>query len=105
MAYQDQLVLSGKLNSTGYPIRENVGKSYVQELKPMQWYNSQSVGSGHPILAFSKNLNKDYKSQDADVATRTISWGDTRISYAPDVVLGNTITFMPIDGFQIGLIF
>ena len=104
MAYQDQLVLSGKLNSTGYPIRENVGKSYRAGVEADAMVQLSERWFWSPNLAFSKNLNRDYKSQDADVATRTISWGDTRISYAPDVVLGNTITFMPIDGFQIGLI-
>ena len=104
MAYQDQLVLSGKLNSTGYPIRENVGKSYRAGIEADAMVQLSERWFWSPNLAFSKNLNKDYKSQDADVATRTISWGDTRISYSPDVVLGNTITFIPIDGFQIGLI-
>lgn len=101
MAYKDQLVLTGQLNKTGYALRENVGDSYrtgieVDAVVPLsaQWV-------WQPNVALSKNITKNYRTVSKKKVTE---WGDTAISYSPSAVIGNTISFLPIERFQISLI-
>mgnify|MGYP000907148344 CR=1 FL=1 len=53
--------------------------------------------------SFSKNKNIDYTIQDPNTPTQKINLGNTDISFSPDWVVGNTISFTPIDNFQISL--
>ncbi len=104
MLYKDQLVLSGRLNDTGYPIRENVEKSYRAGIEADVAIQLAPKWIWQPNLSVSRNINKDYKATDPSVATLTVNLGDTQISYSPNVVVGNTITFLPIEGFQVSLL-
>ncbi len=101
MGYQDQLIPTGKLNETGYPIRENVGSSYRSGIEADATVNLSTKWIWQPNVAFSKNITKDYKTEKKKVITY---WGDTQISYSPSAVIGNTISFLPIKNFQASLI-
>lgn len=104
MGYKDQLVLTGRYNDTGYPIRENVEKSYRTGIELDATVKLSDQWLWQPAIAFSRNINKDYQGTDPSSATNTISFGDTPISYSPNTVIGNTITFTPIENLQISLI-
>ena len=54
------------------------------------------------LLVKIKNI--DYTIQDPNTPTQKINLGNTDISFSPDWVVGNTISFTPIDNFQISLI-
>lgn len=101
MGYQDQLIPTGKLNETGYSIRENVGSSYRSGIEADATVNLSTKWIWQPNVAFSKNITKDYKTEKKKVITY---WGDTQISYSPSAVIGNTISFLPIKNFQASLI-
>ena len=101
MGYQDQLIPTGKLNETGYPIRENVGSSYRSGIEADATVHLSTKWVWQPNVAFSKNITKDYKTEKKKVITY---WGDTQISYSPSAVIGNTISFLPIKNFQASLI-
>ena len=101
MGYQDQLIPTGKLNETGYSIRENVGSSYRSGIEADATVHLSTKWIWQPNVAFSKNITKDYKTEKKKVITY---WGDTQISYSPSAVIGNTISFLPIKNFQASLI-
>ena len=104
MQYTDQLALTGKLNATGYPIRENVGKSYRAGVELNLSYKISDRWLWQPNLAYSQNKNKNYKITDPTDKTKTIDLGDTPISYSPAVVAGNTLTFFPLKNLGMSLI-
>ncbi len=81
MYYRNQLVYSGRLNPTGYPIRENVGRSYRAGIE-----NSLAYRRGpwdlSAAFTLSDNRNLDYKAWDGN---QYKSYGNTQISYSPAV--------------------
>ncbi|WP_224485084.1 TonB-dependent receptor [Robertkochia aurantiaca] len=101
MRYKDQLVLTGALNDVGAPLRENVGDSYRLGL---ELDASLMLGSNfvwQPNLALSSNKNIDYIfSRDGEL----VNLGNTNISYSPEVVAGNVITWLPGERTQISVL-
>ena len=101
MYYKDQLVLTGALNDVGAPLRENVGNSYRAGLEldaviligdQVQW---------RPNAAFSTNKNVDFVFQrDGEL----LELGNTNIAYSPNIVLGNSISYAPIENLQLALL-
>ena len=98
MRYKDQLVLTGELNDVGAPLRENVGDSYRAGLEldavvlfgeKVQW---------RPNAALSTNKNIDFVFE-RDGSLQEL--GNTNIAYSPNVVLGNSIAYTPVENFQI----
>jgi iron complex outermembrane recepter protein len=98
MNYTDQLVLTGKLDNVGNPIRANVGKSYrtgvelsglVRILERLDWSANVTV---------SMNKNKDY------VFNPTEKGKDTNIILSPNTIAGSQLVWTALPGFQIGLL-
>ncbi|MFT5750869.1 MAG: iron complex outermembrane receptor protein, partial [Dokdonia sp.] len=54
-----------------------------------------------PNIALSSNKNQDFIFQRDGVLTNI---GDTNISFSPDIVIGNTIRYAPIEGFQVSFL-
>jgi len=101
MKYVDQLVLTGELNDVGAPLRANVGDSYRLGLEI-----DASIALGNkfrwrPNLALSTNKNKEFFFQRDGVLQNL---GDTNISFSPNIIAGNQISYLPDDRLQLSLL-
>ena len=101
MGYRDQLVLTGAIDDVGAPIRANSGKSYRAGIEIDASVKISKHLSIQPNIALSSNKNQDFFFQRDGVLTNL---GSTNISFSPDIVIGNTIRYAPVDGFQISLL-
>ena len=96
MNYQDQLVLTGAVNSTGDAIRQNVDASYrlgieaslnYQISKRLSW-NGNVTLSQNRIRHF-KEVIIDYDTYDQGIIHHT----NTDIAFSPSVIYGSTLTY------------
>ncbi|MDO5607020.1 MAG: TonB-dependent receptor [Capnocytophaga sp.] len=106
MAYKDQLVLTGELNDTNYPIRTNSGDSYRAGIEVDAVVLLSDKWTWRPNVSVSRNKNRDFILSEENTAGQTIfrNLGNTNISYSPNVVAGNIITFEPIPNLQLSLL-
>ncbi len=106
MNYQDQLVLTGAVNSTGDAIRTNVESSYrlgVETMLNVQ-ISKRLVWSGNVTL--SQNRIRNFKERMTDYDTYdqiVINHGNTDIAYSPSVIAGNTVTYS-VGSFEASLL-
>jgi iron complex outermembrane recepter protein len=101
MLYKDQLVLTGALNDVGTPIAENSGKSYRLGLEIDAKIAITNKWSVQPNMAISQNKNQDFYFQRDGVLQNL---GETNISYSPQFIAGNILTFSPLKPLQISLL-
>jgi iron complex outermembrane receptor protein len=96
MNYQDQLVLTGAVNSTGDAIRQNVDASYrlgveaslnYQISKRLSW-NGNVTLSQNRIRHF-KEVVIDYDTYDQAIIVHT----NPDIAFSPSVIYGSTLTY------------
>ena len=91
MSYRDQFVLTGQLNDIGEAIAMNVGKSYRLGLEleaawlPVDWFRWDANAT------WSRNRAKDWTVTDNDGDLHNL--GDTPLSFSPDFILNNILTF------------
>lgn len=101
MKYKDQLVATGALNDVGSPVFENSGKSYrlgieiESAIKPLKWLTVS------PNITLSTNKNENFEFKRDGVLTNL---GNTNIAYSPNLVIGNNITFTPVNDLQISFL-
>ena len=101
MKYKDQLVATGALNDVGSPVFENSGKSYrlgieiESAIKPLKWLTVS------PNITLSTNKNENFEFKRDGVLTNL---GNTNIAYSPNLVVGNNITFTPVNDLQISFL-
>ncbi|HLT50927.1 MAG TPA: TonB-dependent receptor [Arenibacter sp.] len=101
MKYKDQLVLTGELNDVGGPLRANVGDSYRLGLEM-----DATVALGNkfilrPNVALSDNRNKNFVfERDGSL----VNLGNTHISFSPNLVAGNILTYLPNTNLQLSLL-
>ncbi|MFK8376547.1 TonB-dependent receptor [Capnocytophaga canimorsus] len=93
MYYKNQLVLTGKLSETGYPIRDNSGDSYRAGLEIDALITLSDRWIWQPNVSYSKNKNVNYHTQKSG---KVVNLGNTHISFSPEIVIGNALTFKPI---------
>jgi iron complex outermembrane receptor protein len=88
--FENQLVLTGELDEVGFPIRQNSGQSYRLgiEIDANLQLNKFNI---RPNLALSSNKNQDFLVDDG--AGGFTNLGDTNISFSPDIVAGNVLTY------------
>jgi len=91
MGYKNQLVLTGALDDVGSPIRENSGKSYRMGIELESVYKATNKLNISANISFSENKNVDYKTNYNGVIT---DWGDTDISFSPNVISSAGIQFI-----------
>ncbi|MGB5500474.1 MAG: TonB-dependent receptor [Maribacter sp.] len=101
MNYKDQLVLTGELNDVGAPLRANVGDSYRIGLEI-----DANIAVGNkfvisPNIAISSNKNKEFVFQRDGVIQNL---GNTNIAFSPDIIFGNSISYMPLEDLQISVL-
>ena len=101
MNYRDQLVLTGALNDVGSPIFTNSGKSYrmgVEIESAIALSNKWRIQSN---ATFSQNKNQDFYFQRDGIVQNL---GNTNSAYSPSIVLGNGLTYLPKEHFQISFL-
>lgn len=101
MRYKNQLVLTGELNDVGAPLRKNVGDSYRLGLEVDATFFFADKFLIKPNFALSTNKNLDFYTQiDGEVQ----DLGSTNISYSPNFVAGNNLTYLPIKNLQLSFL-
>jgi iron complex outermembrane recepter protein len=115
MNYKDQLVLTGAIDDTGGPIRENVDKSYRLGVELTAQANVTDKLKLEMNTTVSKNKIKsfDYKVADTQYDTTTYEasyftvitkYTDTDISFSPNVISSGSITYSPIKNLNLALL-
>lgn len=102
MLYIDQLVLTGKLDEVGSPIRTNSGKSYRAGLELDAQIKFNNQWSVRPNVTVSQNKNVDYYI--TDDAGELKNLGNTNISFSPNVIAGNMLTYSPLSNLQLSVL-
>ncbi len=101
MAYKDQLILTGDIDNVGSPIRANSGDSYRLGLEVDASISLMDKLIIRPNFTLSANKNKDFYFQRDGELTNL---GNTNIAYSPEIVAGNSITFLPLENLQISFL-
>lgn len=101
MLYNEQLILSGKLDDVGNPIRTNSGKSYRLglELEAVMPITSKLTLQSNLTISTNKN-SETIIPFDGELQ----NLGKTDISFSPDIVAANAIVFQPIKNLQMSLL-
>ncbi|WP_264526282.1 TonB-dependent receptor [Flavobacterium sp. N502536] len=97
MAYKDQLILTGRLDDVGAPIRANTEKSYRLGLEVDATIQLSEKFILRPNFTLSNNKN-------IDLAVEGEHYGTTDIAYSPSVIAGNIIVYSPIQSLHISLL-
>jgi len=101
MLYKDQLVLTGELNDVGSPLAENVGESYRVGLELDAAFKMGNQFVWNPNVSISQNKNVDkYDNKDGVL----ISLGESDLSFSPNFVASNILTYKPNNKFSMSLI-
>ncbi len=101
MNYKDQLVLTGELNDVGAPLRANIGDSYRLGLEVDATIALGDRFRIRPNVALSTNKNRDYVFERDGVLQ---DLGNTNISFSPNVILGNVLTYLPKENLQFSVL-
>ena len=95
MNYRDQLVLTGKLNSVGEPIRQNVASSYRLGIEGnFSWQLSKAI-NWQANATISQNKIDQFVEYITDYDTyeeKAISHGKTDISFSPSLISASTFS-------------
>ncbi|MDR1169405.1 MAG: TonB-dependent receptor plug domain-containing protein [Prevotellaceae bacterium] len=103
MVYKDQLVSSGKLSSTGYPIMDNVPDSYragievsggVQIFSPLRFDAGVTLSRNRirNFIAYTDRYDPDWNPTDQLVE----NLGTTSISFSPDITGNAMLRYEPV---------
>ena len=106
MNYQDQLVLTGAVNSTGDAIRTNVESSYRLGIEAALNYQISKRLLWNGNLTLSQNRIRQFKEEIIDYDTYDIAFinhENTDIAYSPSVIAGNTLTYS-VGAFEASLL-
>ena len=101
MYYKDQLVLSGKIDNVGNPIRENVGKSHRLGIETQVGYAFSKQLSINANVTYSDNRNQNYFTIDGN---NLINFGKTKLTYSPNIIAGGAINYKPLKGLKLQMI-
>lgn len=101
MNYKDQLVLTGALDDVGNPIRQTSGKSYRLGLEVEGNFRINNKLNIQPNIAISRNKNVDFVAQ---LNGELVNLGDTNISYSPELIFGNQISYLILPQFQVNFL-
>ncbi|WP_034886927.1 TonB-dependent receptor [Gillisia sp. Hel_I_29] len=101
MDYQNQLVLTGGIDDEGAFVRENSGNSYRLGLEIDASIQISDKFKIRPNFSVSRNKNVDFVS---NFNGELNNFGDTDISYSPEIVAGNILSYTPINNLQFSLL-
>ncbi|MCR4031587.1 MULTISPECIES: TonB-dependent receptor [Flavobacterium] len=97
MGYKDQLILTGRLDDVGAPIRANTEKSYRLGFEVDATIALSEKFTLRPNFTLSSNKN-------VDLAVDGEFYGTTKIAYSPEVIAGNVIVYKPIERLYVSLL-
>jgi iron complex outermembrane receptor protein len=97
MGYKDQLILTGRLDDVGSPIRSNSEKSYRLGLEVDATIALSEKFILRPNFTLSSNKN-------VDLAVEGENYGTKDIAYSPSVIAGNIIVYSPIENLHLSLL-
>ena len=101
MDYTNQLVLTGAINDVGEPIRGTSGKSYRTGLEIDADINISKQLTIKPNMAWSMNRNQDFNTS---LNGNIVNLGDTPISFSPDIIIGNSLIYKPLNNLQLAFL-
>lgn len=101
MLYNQQLVLSGRLDDVGNPIRTNSGESYRLGLELEAIIPVSPKLTLQPNMTLSSNKNKETI---ISLNGELVDLGKTDISFSPELVAANAIVFQPSKNLQMSLL-
>src|SRR5690554_572161 len=101
MLYNEQLVLTGAINDSGSPLRDNSGESYRLGLEVDAVFKLSDKFSVHPNVALSTNKAKETV---VSLNGELVDLGSTNISFSPNIVAGNAFVFKPTPGLQMSVL-
>ncbi|AVR45043.1 TonB-dependent receptor [Christiangramia fulva] len=101
MDYQNQLVLTGGIDDEGAFIRENSGNSYRLGLEIDATIGISDKFSIQPNISLSRNKNVDFVST---FNGELVNYGNTEISFSPEIVAGNILNYQPVNGLELKLL-
>ncbi|MBN1112739.1 MAG: TonB-dependent receptor [Bacteroidales bacterium] len=101
MYYTDQLVLTGKVNDVGSPIRSNVGASFRTGVEIIANYKPFKFVEWQPNFAYGIHKNVDYVLENSDKSLTQM--GNTDIAYSPSIIAGSNLSFYPIKKLTLAL--
>ncbi len=101
MLYKDQLVLTGAIDDTGAQLRATSGKSYRLGLEIDAQIKLSDKFNLQPNIALSSNKNIDFF---APINGELVNLGNTNLSFSPNIVFGNVITYQPSNNIQFSLL-
>lgn len=111
MKYNDQLVLSGKINDVGAYTRTNIENSYRAGVEVQGGAVITKWLQASANLALSKNKIKNFNEYideyDANwdwAGQDTISYKETDISFSPGVVGAATVSIKPVEKLELSLL-
>lgn len=105
MLYNEQLVLTGALDDVGAPIRTNSGESYrlgVEAEAVLKLSDRWAIQSN---ITLSSNKNKGVLMQGiGSVDGAIIDYGETNISYSPELITANALVYTPFQDFSLSFL-
>jgi iron complex outermembrane receptor protein len=107
MNYQDQLVLTGRINDVGAYTRTNIPKSYRAGIELQSRYQFCSWMNVAANIAISRNIVKNFTEyiDDYDMGGQKINnYHSTAIALSPGVVGGATVNLIPAERLALSLI-
>ncbi len=97
MNYKNQLVLTGKLDNVGNPLRENVEKSYRLGIENEIGFKFGEFLNAEANITFSKNKIKEFKEfipvWDEPYIPEERIHLNKDISYSPSIIAGGSLSF------------
>jgi iron complex outermembrane recepter protein len=101
MVYKDQLVLTGKLDNVGNPIRQNSGHSFRAGIELDASFKVLEKLIIRPNFTISANKNVDFIISENGILKNI---GNTPIAFSPDLIAGNILSFLPAANFKLDLL-
>jgi iron complex outermembrane receptor protein len=101
MLYNEQLVLTGELNTVGAPIRTNSGESYRLGIELEAVIPITSQLTLQPNATLSANRNRETI---ISFNGELVNLGATDIAFSPNFVGANAIVYQPIQNLQVSLL-
>jgi iron complex outermembrane receptor protein len=100
MNYTDQLVLTGRLDDVGNPVRANVGKSYRTGIEVSGAIRISDRLLWNANATWSLNKNKDFVTDESDLDAKK----NTTIILSPEWIAGSQLEWNVFSGFQATLL-
>lgn len=113
MYYKDQLIASGRLNDVGYPLMENVEKSYRTGIELIGGAQIAQRLRIEANVTLSRNKIKNFTAY-TDLYDNNVNWneldqriehlGTTNLPFSPEVTGAALVRYTPLDNLSVSLI-